>query len=138
MHDFTGLARFDNQAYSGSLPFPGQMAIDRRYRQKHRNRRQALRKVPITENQQVLPGGNGFIRADTQGVKRGFKIAGTPARHKANRQGAGFEILDVKTANLFQILVRQKRITEFQQPGMLGNFRQDIGRISDKGHQRHH
>ncbi len=161
VHHLAGLAALSDQAGLMPQALVEHGVMDRRYRQKRRDRGLGFGNVAVTEDNQRSPLSNGFLRrgnqriqAVTQGLgrTRGEGIlpslcrgrpalesrAGCPRHVEQSRYRGDAEVAPPDSTQTLHVLVRQDRMRKLELPAMLRSLVEQVALLAREGHQAHH
>ena len=138
MHDLARFGRLDQQAGGGAVAGLDQAAVDRRDRQQGGDGGAAFRQVAVAQNHEGLAAGHGGLRLRAEPIERLLQPGGTPIDRETHGQRAGAESRGRRRPQQIEIMARQHRMPQLDEPRMAGPLVQDVGRIADERHQRHH
>ncbi len=91
VHHFARLGRLDQQPDRGAEAAKGQVAVDGRYRQQRRDRRTAVRKVAVAQNDERVACRDCRLRLQAQLLQRRCQGGATPTAWKADAERASPE-----------------------------------------------
>ena len=138
MHDLAHLARLDDDARLRTESGRHQRAVDRRSRQKRRNRRGILRWIAVGENEDSVIGTHRLDRVGSEFLQRKFQRSASAAGRELQRQQFGLEVLLADRFEPGEFIVGDDRTRQFDQPGVERGVDQNVAPVADVGGEAHH
>ena len=134
MHDFAGVACFQNHARTAADSGGKQTRIDGGGGKQRRNRAFLVREIAVAQNDDVPAFANRFFRFRADGFKSLFK---SDFRRIRDLDGLRAEIRKIQIAKPSEILIGENRLLHLHEMRMFRRLLENVAVVADVGHQRH-